>query len=406
MSNHKKSKKSNFKKPESAEQKSKRQFQNLAKMTNSGHLEAKETDNKTTKDNNSNNSQKNSDKFSNSQSHKSNMKTSTENQILENLNAVQENEVKISTNSVKLDSKAEKISDIATKKPNPKSENSDNFTNSNIYPKVMITILLIACIAFSLFVNGYFLPEVVLQNTDSAVAEKTKKETDAKIAESRAKKAESLVVENKNIKFMDAKVAMNIQDFGILKINLNDKAAPKTVENFVRLTNRKYFDGTVFHRIVKSPTFNVIQGGDPTATGSGGETASGEPLVDEVWKIKPESDPKNPGQFLNTPEFREPSLYKDFNIKTGEVTYAKGQILMAKTQAPDSASSQFFITLTDTKLPAEYTIFGTIQSESFQILDKIFKEVEPVSKSPEGTPETYKDGKPNKDLKIATLINL
>jgi len=279
------------------------------------------------------------------------------------------------------------------------AKSAKNLTNPDLYPKVMISLLLVASMAFSLFVNGYFLPEVVLQNTDSAVAERAKKEADEKIAESRAKKAQSLSAENAKLKFTDQKIAMNIKDFGTLKIDLNDKAAPKTVENFVRLASRKYFDGTVFHRMVESPTFNVIQGGDPTATGTGGETASGEPLVDEVWKVKPQSDPQNPGQFLNTPEFREPSIYKDFNIKTGEVTYAKGQILMAKTSAPDSASSQFFITLTDTKLPAEYTIFGTLQAESFQVLDKIAKEVDPIEKGTGSTP-------PNKELKIETLTIL
>jgi len=56
--------------------------------------------------------------------------------------------------------------------------------------------------------------------------------------------------------------------------------------------------------------------------------------------------------------------------------------------------------LTDTLLPAEYTVFGVIDSESFAVLDKIMKEVEPVAaEGQQQTPE-YKDGKPNKEIKI------
>ena len=274
-----------------------------------------------------------------------------------------------------------------------------------LYGKIMATFFLGLIIFGTVFVNGYVIPEVILGQTDGAIAAKTKKESEEKKTKEITEKRAKLELENKKLSFMNQKIAINIKDFGSIKIDLKENAAPKTVENFVRLTNRGYFNGTVFHRMVKSPTFSVIQGGDPTATGTGGETASGEPLVDEVWKVKPQSDPQNPGKFLNTPEFTDPSLYKNFDLKTGQVTYPKGQILMAKTSAPDSASSQFFITLTDTVLPAEYTIFGVLQSESFAVLDKISKEIDPISSEAQQSPE-YKDGKPNKELKIESAVIL
>lgn len=288
-----------------------------------------------------------------------------------------------------------------------KTNLTTNFSNSPLlYGKIMATFFLGLIIFGTVFVNGYAIPEVILGQTDGAIAAKTKKKSEDKKTKEISDKKAKLEAENAKLSFINQKIAINIKDFGSIKIDLKENAAPKTVENFVRLTSRGYFNGTVFHRMVESPTFSVIQGGDPTATGTGGETASGEPLVDEVWKVKPQSDPNNPGKFLNTPEFTEPSLYKNFDLKTGQVTYPKGQILMAKTSAPDSASSQFFITLTDTVLPAEYTIFGVVQSESFAVLDKISKEVDPVSsESGQQSPE-YKDGKPNKELKIESAIIL
>ncbi len=306
------------------------------------------------------------------------------------------------TSETSIENQENPFSKIEKKSSEKKSKFSKNI-NPNFYPNVMLTIFLVSMMGLAVLTNAYILPEVVLQNTDSAVAERAKKEADQKIAESRAKKTAKMEEENKILKFTDQKVAVEFENFGTLKFDLTDKASPKTVENFVRLAHRKYFDGTIIHRMVESPNFNVIQGGDPNGTGVGGETASGEPLVDEVWKVKPESDPKNPGKFLNTPEFTDPTLYKDFNIETGEVVYAKGQILMAKTAAPDSATSQFFITLTDTKLPAEYTIFGTLQPESIPTLEKISTEIDPISEAREGAPQDYKDGKPNKDLKIKTV---
>lgn len=319
--------------------------------------------------------------------------------IEENSNSTN-NSVNLSNNSTQKDNSGNK------KNPTILTKDKTNVGKSPfLYGKIMATFFLGLIIFGTIFVNSYVIPEVILGQTDGAIAAKTKKESEDKKAKEIGDKKTKLETENKKLSFMNQKIAINIKDFGTLKIDLKENAAPKTVENFVRLTSRGYFDGTVFHRMVKSPTFSVIQGGDPTATGSGGETASGEPLVDEVWKVKPQSDPKNPGKFLNTPEFTDSSLYKNFDLKTGQVTYPKGQILMAKTSAPDSASSQFFITLTDTVLPAEYTIFGVLQSESFTVLDKISKEIEPISGEGQQSPE-YKDGKPNKELKIesATIL--
>jgi len=109
---------------------------------------------------------------------------------------------------------------------------------------------------------------------------------------------------------------------GEFTIDLDPTSAPVAANNFVFLARNEYFDDTLCHRII--PNF-VIQCGDPTATGTGGP---GYTIVDEP-----------------------PS-----------VPYEIGSVAMAKTQAPDSAGSQFFIiTGTDgAALPPEYALFGTV----------------------------------------------
>ena len=109
---------------------------------------------------------------------------------------------------------------------------------------------------------------------------------------------------------------------GTIEIELLDDAAPKTVENFVTLAKKGFYDGVIFHRVV--PGF-VIQGGDPTGTGSGG-----------------------PGY-----------KFADEPVTMG---YARGTVAMANS-GPNTNGSQFFICLDDLpSLPPKYTIFGAVAS--------------------------------------------
>lgn len=111
---------------------------------------------------------------------------------------------------------------------------------------------------------------------------------------------------------------------GTLTIALDAASAPKTVNNFVFLARYHYFDGIVFHRII--PGF-VIQGGDPTGTGSGG-----------------------PG-------------YQTVDPPPSDAQYTQGVVAMAKTglDPPGTAGSQFFVvTGQDAGLPADYAIVGEV----------------------------------------------
>jgi cyclophilin family peptidyl-prolyl cis-trans isomerase len=148
----------------------------------------------------------------------------------------------------------------------------------------------------------------------------------------------------------EAIVTTNMGEFTIA---LDPATAPVAANNFVFLARNQYFDATVCHRII--PNF-VVQCGDPTATGTGGP---GYTIVDE---------PPAPGQ------------------------YQIGSIAMAKTLAPDSAGSQFFIiTGTDgAALPPDYALFG-------QVIDGFDTTVEAMAAT--GTP----DGTPTEPVEIQSI---
>ena len=130
---------------------------------------------------------------------------------------------------------------------------------------------------------------------------------------------------------------------GEIVLDLYPDAAPETVNSFVFLAREGYYDGVTFHRVI--PGF-VAQGGDPTGSGSGGP---GYTLPDEV----------------------------------NEHQHAEGVISMAKTAAPDSAGSQFYLTLAKVPhLDGTYTVFGKVR-EGMDVVQGIAPR-EPAPGAPPG----------------------
>ncbi len=133
--------------------------------------------------------------------------------------------------------------------------------------------------------------------------------------------------------------------------------APKTVENFVKLVKEHFYDGIIFHRVIKG---FMIQGGDPTGTGMSG---SKEKIV---------------GEFAS-------------NGFTNELKHERGVLSMARTMDPDSASSQFFIMHQDAPhLDGQYAAFGKV-IEGIETVDEIAE-----------TPTDFRD-KPLQEQKIRTI---
>jgi cyclophilin family peptidyl-prolyl cis-trans isomerase len=126
---------------------------------------------------------------------------------------------------------------------------------------------------------------------------------------------------------------------GTIKFELLDEEAPKTVENFVQLAQRGSYNGTIFHRTIKD---FMIQGGDPRGDGTGGQTATGAPLPNEIRMGSP--------------------LYHG--------GYKRGLVAMANRGTPQTGTSQFFIMHQNYPLPPNYTIFGRV-TEGMSVVDKI-----------------------------------
>ena len=124
-------------------------------------------------------------------------------------------------------------------------------------------------------------------------------------------------------------------NFGDIQFETYDADAPKTVANFITLANKEFYDGVIFHRVIKG---FMIQGGDPTGTGAGGPG----------YKFEDELNPQTE------------------SYKAG---YQKGVVAMANA-GPNTNGSQFFIMLENYPLPNNYTIFGKVVKGQ-DVVDKI-----------------------------------
>jgi peptidylprolyl isomerase len=122
---------------------------------------------------------------------------------------------------------------------------------------------------------------------------------------------------------------------GTFEVELKPEIAPKTCENFSKLVAKGYYDGIVFHRIIKD---FMIQGGDPTGTGRGGESIWGKKFEDEV---------------------------------TPAVKFNKKGLLAMANAGPNTNGSQFFITTVETPwLNLKHTIFGEVTA-GYDVIKKI-----------------------------------
>ena len=149
-------------------------------------------------------------------------------------------------------------------------------------------------------------------------------------------------------------VVIELENGKKIKLELYADKAPITVENFLKLVGEGFYDGLIFHRVIKD---FMIQGGDPTGTGMGGAKE----------KIK--------GEFL-------------MNGVANDLRHERGVISMARAQNPNSASSQFFIVHKDSFfLDGQYAAFGRV-TEGMEAVDEIAE-----------TPTAFSD-RPKSDMKM------
>ncbi|MNM58195.1 putative bifunctional phosphatase/peptidyl-prolyl cis-trans isomerase [compost metagenome] len=133
-----------------------------------------------------------------------------------------------------------------------------------------------------------------------------------------------------------------------IKVELYPKVAPNTVNNFISLVKKGFYDGTIFHRVI--PGF-MIQGGDPEGTGAGGPG----------YNIK--------GEFTQ-------------NNFQNDLKHTRGVISMARTKMPDTAGSQFFIMAADYPgLDGQYASFGKV-TEGMDVVDEIVNQPRDAKDAP------------------------
>ena len=153
-------------------------------------------------------------------------------------------------------------------------------------------------------------------------------------------------------------VTIEMEDGGIIKAELYPEIAPNTVNNFISLANKGFYNGVIFHRVI--PGF-MIQGGDPLGRGTGG-----------------------PGYSIKG-EFR-------MNGFINNLKHTRGVLSMARSMAPNSAGSQFFIMHDDAPhLDGQYASFGRV-TEGMEVVDRIAR-----------TPRNMMTDMPRKEQKMKSV---
>ena len=153
-------------------------------------------------------------------------------------------------------------------------------------------------------------------------------------------------------------VTIEMEDGGIIKAELYPEIAPNTVNNFISLINKGFYNGIIFHRVI--PGF-MIQGGDPLGKGTGG-----------------------PGYSIKG-EFK-------LNGFKNDLKHTAGVLSMARSMAPNSAGSQFFIMHKDAPhLDGQYASFGKVL-EGMDVVDRIVK-----------TPRNMYNDMPRKEQKMKSV---
>ncbi len=177
----------------------------------------------------------------------------------------------------------------------------------------------IGAIIIAVFIAGYILrykqPEDKSANLNL--------NNNASVSQNEKKQAQTNEIKNKN----NMHTITIETNYGTIKFETYDADAPKTVNNFITLSQKGFYNNLTFHRVING---FMIQGGDPNGNGAGGPGYSFE-------------DELNP------------------NTKSYQAGYQKGVVAMANA-GPNTNGSQFFIMLKDTPLPHNYTIFGKVIS--------------------------------------------
>lgn len=166
-----------------------------------------------------------------------------------------------------------------------------------------------------------------------------------------------------NIETVEGPIATIKTNHGDMRIKLFPDHAPKTVANFIALSKDGYYDGVIFHRIIKD---FMIQGGDPTGTGMGGESIYGESFEDEfseeLYNVRGALSMANAGPNTNGSQF--------FIVQNQHLPYSKKEI--ARGGWPEPIAEIYAEQGGTPHLDRRHTVFGQLADEaSYEVLDAI-----------------------------------
>ncbi len=191
---------------------------------------------------------------------------------------------------------------------------------------------IITAIVVVVIIVGLLILALVLSNDSSGSQSSAEESTQSSLDS-----GESIIDETKTY-YAD----IDIKDYGKITVELDPESAPKTVENFVKLANSKFYDGLTFHRIMEG---FMMQGGQAKEGMEEPETIVGE---------------FSSNGYNNT------------------ISHTRGTISMARTTDPNSASSQFFIVQKDSQhLDGDYAGFGHV-TEGMDVVDKVCEDAKPT----------------------------
>lgn len=226
------------------------------------------------------------------------------------------------------------------------------------------------CLLLVMFVSGFFL----------TACEPPEVATNAEPSSSISTPTPTPVASSSNQNFMNlpklqgkAVVEMKVNG-GTILIELDGDNAPITAGNFVDLVERGVYNGLVFHRVISDPQPFVAQGGDPqgkdpkfpiSRLGTGGfiDPATGKQrYIPLEIKLKDQAEPIYSQSLGRQGGYAEPPVV---------LHHSRGTIAMARSQAPDSASSQFYFSLADLAfLDGDYAVFGHV-TQGMEVVDAI-----------------------------------
>ena len=218
--------------------------------------------------------------------------------------------------------------------------------------KLVVTLFLVASMSM-------FFSSCNFSKKDASSDVSVEKETENK---AEVNENESVFEQFDEPKSGEEVATLKIKDYGDIKIRLFSKKFPKTVNNFVKLAENGYYDGTTFHRVIND---FMIQGGDPTGTGAGGESIYGGNFEDEFddnyQPFRGALCMANAGPNTNGSQFfivQKPVVTEDDFPKTGDVKFTDEikNIYLEKGGTP--------------WLYEHHTVFGQVL-EGYDVLDKI-----------------------------------